>query len=168
MDWEDTEEQAAFRTEVRTLIEQRLPEWYRERVRVGIEHGPEGGWVADRASGDPERTQAANEWTEALSERGWFAPHWPKEYGGGGPERDGAVHLQAGGRRGRRARRRRAGREHARPHDHRARQRRAEGGLPCPASSPARFSGRRATPSRAPARTSPRCPRAPRATATST
>ena len=84
MDWEDTAEQAAFRAEVRTLIEERLPEWYRERVRVGIEHGPEGGWVADRASGDPERTQAANEWTEALSERGWFAPHWPKEYGGGG------------------------------------------------------------------------------------
>jgi len=84
MDWEDTTEQAAFRAEVRQLIDERLPEWYQERRRLGIEHGSEGGWVADRASGELERVAAANEWTEALAERGWFAPHWPEEYGGGG------------------------------------------------------------------------------------
>ena len=55
MDWEDTQEQAAFRAEVRRLIDERLPSWYRERRELGIEHGSEGGWVADRASGDAER-----------------------------------------------------------------------------------------------------------------
>ena len=84
MDWADSAEQAAFRREVRTLIDERLPAYYRRRREIGVEHGSEGGWVADRASDDPERTQAARDWTAALAERGWFAPHWPEEYGGGG------------------------------------------------------------------------------------
>ena len=29
MDWSDTNEQATFRTEVRSMIADRLPEWYR-------------------------------------------------------------------------------------------------------------------------------------------
>ena len=84
IDREDTQEQAAFRDEVRTLIGERLPEHYKRRAEIGIGHGSEGSWVADRASGDPERKQAANDWTEALAQRGWFAPRWPKEYGGAG------------------------------------------------------------------------------------
>src|SRR5579885_2584245 len=28
--------------------------------------------------------QAAIDWHRALAERGWVAPHWPKEYGGAG------------------------------------------------------------------------------------
>lgn len=84
MDWQDTQEQATFRTEVQTLIQERLPDYYKLNVQSGVEHGPEGGWVADRASNNPDRVTAANEWTTALSEHGWFAPHWPKEYGGAG------------------------------------------------------------------------------------
>jgi hypothetical protein len=41
-------------------------------------------WPADRKSDDPERREAAMEWARALAEKGWVAPHWPKEYGGAG------------------------------------------------------------------------------------
>ena len=75
MDWNDTPEQAAFRSEVRDLVEQRLPERYRK---------PGGNWADDRRSPDADVRQAADDWTAALSERRWFAPHWPEEYGGAG------------------------------------------------------------------------------------
>ena len=83
MDWDDTPQQAAFRAEVRTFLRERLPARYREQA---AEIGGEGerGWQADRASEDPAARAAAREWGEALSSRGWFAPHWPQEYGGAG------------------------------------------------------------------------------------
>ncbi len=84
MDWNDSPEQAAFRREVKTLLEERLPARYRRMSEEGIDEGYEGGWVADRRSDDPERRQAAEQWGDAIAERGWFAPQWPKEYGGGG------------------------------------------------------------------------------------
>ena len=84
MDWLDTAEQAEFRAQVRELLRDHLPAFYRRasEEEIGEERG--GGWVADRRSGDPERREAAEAWTDAISERGWFAPHWPAEYGGGG------------------------------------------------------------------------------------
>ena len=84
MDWLDTTEQAEFRAEVQALLRDHLPDFYRRasEEEIGEERG--GGWVADRRSGDTERREAAEAWTEAISERGWFAPHWPVEYGGGG------------------------------------------------------------------------------------
>ena len=75
MEWSDNHEQAAFRAEVRALLDERLPARYR---------APGGNWAADRRSPDPEARQAAEDWTNALAERGWFAPHWPEEYGGAG------------------------------------------------------------------------------------
>lgn len=82
MDWHDSPEQAAFRTAVRSLIEQRLPRRYKDFARSG---GPgERQWENDRKSADPVAKQAAIDWHAALAERGWVAPHWPKEYGGGG------------------------------------------------------------------------------------
>jgi alkylation response protein AidB-like acyl-CoA dehydrogenase len=75
VDWSDSSEQATFRAEVRALIAERLPERYRV---------PGGDWSLDRRSADPEARAAAQQWTDALSERGWFAPHWPSEYGGAG------------------------------------------------------------------------------------
>ena len=69
----DTPEEAAFRREVRTFIEERLPPELRGHVR-------DGG-----AAGNGPALQAAQErWTAALRERGWHAVHWPKEYGGAG------------------------------------------------------------------------------------
>ena len=41
-------------------------------------------WPADRRAPDPERRAAVEEWTAALAERGWVAPHWPRELGGAG------------------------------------------------------------------------------------
>ncbi|RLT41281.1 MAG: hypothetical protein DWI58_09075 [Chloroflexi bacterium] len=83
MDWGDTPEQAAFRTEVREFIRARLPERYRTSDEVNSVDEA-GGWQADRKSSDPAAREAAKAWSDALAERGWIAPAWPKEYGGAG------------------------------------------------------------------------------------
>ena len=83
MDWDDTQDQATFRSEVRTLIEEKVPARYRAMAQRN--HREMGyPWAQDRASGEPEREQSARAWFEAISDKGWIAPHWPKEYGGGG------------------------------------------------------------------------------------
>ena len=82
MDWRDTPEQAAFRNEVATLIDQRLPQRYREFAARGAM--PERAWENDRKSDNPDALSAAVDWHAALAERHWVAPHWPSEYGGGG------------------------------------------------------------------------------------
>ena len=57
-----------FRDEVRAFIAAKLPVAIRERLRQG--HLP---------SKDDTVT-----WQRILAERGWSAPHWPREYGGAG------------------------------------------------------------------------------------
>ena len=79
MDWNDTPEQAAFRNEVRTLIDRELPTRYRQGAEEEY-----GGWQADRQSEDEAVRQSAIDWASALATRGWVAPHWPAEYGGAG------------------------------------------------------------------------------------
>jgi len=59
----DSKEDAAFRLEVRDWLEANLPE---ELL----------GWVTR----PPPNLMRA--WHKKLYERGWIAPHWPKEYGG--------------------------------------------------------------------------------------
>lgn len=82
MNWNDSPEQAQFRTAVRELIEARLPQRYKHAAQHG---GPgERAWENDRKSSDAAARQAAIEWHAALAEKGWVAPHWPKAYGGGG------------------------------------------------------------------------------------
>ncbi len=82
MDWNDSSEQAAFRADAAKFIQERLPEYYRGQAQ----EAEEGlfSWYADRKSDDPNARKAAADWAAALAERGWVAPHWPKEYGGGG------------------------------------------------------------------------------------
>jgi len=63
-----TPEQAAFREEVRAFIRERLPAEIRERLHRG--HAP--------------RKQDTVAWQRMLHERGWAAPHWPREFGGAG------------------------------------------------------------------------------------
>jgi pimeloyl-CoA dehydrogenase len=58
--------QAAFRAEVRAFLRERLPPELRQRVRQGLR---------------PSREQVV-QWQRALHERGWAAPHWPREFGG--------------------------------------------------------------------------------------
>ncbi|MCK9485687.1 MAG: acyl-CoA dehydrogenase family protein [Dehalococcoidia bacterium] len=88
MDWADTPEQAAFRREVRDFIRERFPQGYPPDLEAEQSVEPEDipgyNWPADRISDDPVRRAAAQEWGAALAERGWVAPHWPREYGGGG------------------------------------------------------------------------------------
>ncbi|GMU40406.1 MAG: acyl-CoA dehydrogenase [Chloroflexota bacterium] len=80
MDWNDSPEQAAFRTTVQQFIKDKLP----KRYAGGEEEAFEGGWATDRRSDDPEARQAAQDWAKALASNGWIAPHWPKEFGGAG------------------------------------------------------------------------------------
>lgn len=63
-----TEEEEAFRREVRTWIEQAMPEDIREKARGAGHFTPEDSLV----------------WHKILYEKGWAAPHWPKEHGGTG------------------------------------------------------------------------------------
>jgi len=77
MDWSDTPEQAAFRRDVAEMIATHLPAAYR---RPDVTPS----WQTDRVSADPELRGAAEAWVAALAARGWIAPAWPREYGGGG------------------------------------------------------------------------------------
>jgi pimeloyl-CoA dehydrogenase len=66
MDFQLTPSQSAFRDDVRAFINARLPKKIRTRLRAG----------------HPPRKQDIVTWQRILNERGWAAPHWPKNYGG--------------------------------------------------------------------------------------
>lgn len=66
MNLDMTPEQHAFREEVRAFIRERLPTELRERLRAG----------------HPPRKQDTVAWQRILNERGWAAPHWPRQFGG--------------------------------------------------------------------------------------
>lgn len=88
MNWKDTSEQAVFREDVRRFIRERFPTAYRPEAGTDQSLEPEDvygfNWVADRKSADPKRRDAAVAWAHVLAQKGWVAPHWPKEYGGAG------------------------------------------------------------------------------------
>ena len=75
VDFADSAEQAAFRDEVRTMIRERMPAKLKMRRDEAGEFRREGN--------TGERAEAMKEWRAVLNERGWVAPAWPKEYGGG-------------------------------------------------------------------------------------
>ena len=64
MDWNDTPEQAAFRAEVKTLIDDGLPEAYQSG---------KGEWIQDRKSDDATKRDAAQAWQDALAGKGWIS-----------------------------------------------------------------------------------------------
>ncbi|MBX7111997.1 MAG: acyl-CoA dehydrogenase family protein [Dehalococcoidia bacterium] len=84
MDWGDTPEQGQFRQQVREFIHSNLPDYYRRKAAEKRPHGLEGDWQEDLVHGSDEAKAAAKEWAAALNDRGWAAPHWPTQYGGGG------------------------------------------------------------------------------------
>lgn len=61
-----TPQQREFRDEVRAFVATRLPADIQARLRAG----------------HPPRKQDSETWQRILNERGWAAPHWPKQYGG--------------------------------------------------------------------------------------
>jgi alkylation response protein AidB-like acyl-CoA dehydrogenase len=71
MDFEYTDEQEAFRQELRTWLEDNLPEGWLD----GDRELPE-----DQA----ERVQFLRDWQRTLYDGGWAGIHWPEEYGGRG------------------------------------------------------------------------------------
>jgi alkylation response protein AidB-like acyl-CoA dehydrogenase len=68
MDLNYTAEENAFRAQVRGFLREQLPEALRNKVLAGIHHTRE--------------EQVA--WQKSLHAKGWFAPHWPAEFGGTG------------------------------------------------------------------------------------
>ncbi|MGA8115526.1 MAG: acyl-CoA dehydrogenase family protein [Actinocatenispora sp.] len=88
MNWEDTPEEAEFRTQVRDFIGASFPASYLPDPDAEHSLEPEDvwgyNWPVDRVSPDPERRDGARAWAAALAERGWITPHWPTEYGGAG------------------------------------------------------------------------------------
>ncbi|MDA0256505.1 MAG: acyl-CoA dehydrogenase family protein [Chloroflexi bacterium] len=82
MDWTDTQEQQAFAEDVRALIE-RMPKRYREMSQHDWP-GSYSQWARDRISEQPGAKEDAAAWLAEFAGKGWVAPHWPQEYGGGG------------------------------------------------------------------------------------
>ncbi|MCJ7510166.1 MAG: acyl-CoA dehydrogenase family protein [Dehalococcoidia bacterium] len=71
MDFRDTPEETAFRQEVREFIAREAPK-------------QEGTGDRDIISSYAQVFVQSQQWFKKLSERGWIAPAWPKEYGGAG------------------------------------------------------------------------------------
>src|SRR3990170_2547771 len=79
MDFRDSPKEAAFRQEVREFIKKELP--------AELDHRGTGGAMFGGGSGRFTRAeywQALQGWLKKMADRGWIAPAWPKEYGGGG------------------------------------------------------------------------------------
>jgi pimeloyl-CoA dehydrogenase large subunit len=68
MDLRFTPEENAFRQEVRSFINENLPDHIRKKAAEGIRYVKE-----DIVT-----------WQRILNKKGWAVPHWPKEYGGTG------------------------------------------------------------------------------------
>jgi alkylation response protein AidB-like acyl-CoA dehydrogenase len=83
LNWEDNDNQADFRLKVQSVINNKLPDRYKKMSKEFYKETPYR-WAKDRNSKKDNEINDANDWFEAISEKGWVAPHWPKEYGGGG------------------------------------------------------------------------------------
>src|SRR6059058_5879559 len=75
VEFRDTPEEAAFRTEVRAFVAANRPADETVLRRTSL-----GSFIPET----PEQEQFFNGWQKAVAQRGWIAPHWPKEYGGAG------------------------------------------------------------------------------------
>ncbi len=73
MDFNDSPEEAAFRQQVRGFV----AESFDPRLVPA-------GWQQYPDPRDETEAGLLREWRGALGERGWIAPHWPREFGGAG------------------------------------------------------------------------------------
>ena len=101
MDLRLTEDELAFRAEVRAFVRDNLPASIREKTVAGRRLSKD----------DYER------WTRILAAKGWGAPHWPQEWGGAGLEPDPTLDLSRRDAARQRARTGRVRRQHGRPGD---------------------------------------------------
>jgi len=79
MDFGDSTEEAVFRQEVRDFIKKELPAELNRRGTGGAMFGGGSGRFTN-----PDYWKALGGWLKTLDSRGWVAPAWPREYGGGG------------------------------------------------------------------------------------
>jgi alkylation response protein AidB-like acyl-CoA dehydrogenase len=77
----------AFRAQTRRWLEEHAPPGIAGLVLT--EGG--GNWGGRRATFEPPEMET---WLERMADRGWTAPTWPREYGGGGLEAPEAKVLQ--------------------------------------------------------------------------
>ncbi|WP_298123140.1 acyl-CoA dehydrogenase family protein [Brevundimonas sp.] len=77
-----------FRTETRAWLEANCP----AEVRRPADSEDEAIWGGRKAT---FKTPAHKRWMEVMGARGWTAPEWPVEYGGGGLSREQAKVLQS-------------------------------------------------------------------------
>jgi alkylation response protein AidB-like acyl-CoA dehydrogenase len=80
----------AFRSETRAWLEAKCPASMRGEAPNAAEDGAEIVWGGRRAV---YKNADAKLWLDRMAERGWTAPTWPKEYGGGGLSPDEAKVL---------------------------------------------------------------------------
>ena len=66
MDLSYSDEEKAFRAEVRAFLEEKLPKEMSDKIRKGEELGKDG----------------QEQWHAILNAQGWLAPNWPKKFGG--------------------------------------------------------------------------------------
>ncbi len=76
MDFNDTKEEAAFRTEVKAWIDANAPTYLAESL-VASGFGSTG-------TGDKDPLAEAKMWQKKKSDAGWACIQWPEEYGGRG------------------------------------------------------------------------------------
>jgi alkylation response protein AidB-like acyl-CoA dehydrogenase len=77
----------AFRLETRAWLQENCPSSMRGSDAGGADDGDASVWGGRRAKWtNPE----AKLWLDRMAERGWTAPTWPREYGGGGLSPDEA------------------------------------------------------------------------------
>jgi alkylation response protein AidB-like acyl-CoA dehydrogenase len=82
MEFRDSPPEAAFRQDVRSFIQQECPADMRRGAARGAMFGG-GGFIPQGMTMESYRDLSRG-WNKKLNERGWAAPHWPKEYGGAG------------------------------------------------------------------------------------
>jgi alkylation response protein AidB-like acyl-CoA dehydrogenase len=82
MDFRDSPQEQAFRREVRAFIESQCPPDLRRGTARGAMFG--GGGFIPQGMRPEDFREISRSWTKKLADRGWAAPHWPKEYGGAG------------------------------------------------------------------------------------
>lgn len=71
MDMTDSPAEATFRADVRAFIKE-----HGKKYPAGAGRGGE--------EGDWPGSETMKAWRDAIIQKGWIAPHWPKEYGGAG------------------------------------------------------------------------------------
>ncbi len=82
MEFRDSPEEATFRRQVRSFIDKDCPSELRRGTARGAMFGG-GGFIPAGMNMEAFR-DLSRSWNKKLNERGWAAPHWPREYGGAG------------------------------------------------------------------------------------